>query len=385
MITAVREVLPQDDDAMLVGRVYDTQRRAPVPVLVRGRRVWSLAGAARTVSDLFDRADHLAVLRETADADATWSVDDIALPGGAGGAPLTLLPPIDLQAIKACGVTFAGSMIERVIEERSHGDARRAAEVREEMSRAVGADLAGVRPHTAAAEALKERLSARGWWSQYLEVGLGPDPEVFTKGPVLSAVGTGDDIGVPAFSSWNNPEPELVLAVDPRGRIVGVTLGNDVNLRDVEGRSALLLGMAKDNNRSTAIGPFIRVFDDAFTIDDARALTIDLTVTGADGYVLRGENTVSALSRSFEELVRAAHGEHHQYPDGFVLFTGTLFAPTEDRTEPGEGFTHELGDVVAIENARLGALVNTVRRTEELPPWTYGIRSLFTDLSREVV
>ncbi|WP_309067571.1 fumarylacetoacetate hydrolase family protein [Microbacterium sp.] len=386
MAATALDVLPRDDDALLVGRVYDAERGAPVPVLVRGGRVWSLAGAARTVSDLFDREDHLEVLQRTSDAEATWGASEIALPGSATeGGRLTLLPPIDLQAIKACGVTFAGSMIERVIEERSHGDARRAAEVREEMSRAVGTDLAGVRPHTPAAAAVKERLVARGWWSPYLEVGLGPDPEVFTKGPVLSSVGTGDDIGVPSFSSWNNPEPELVLSVDPRGRIVGVTLGNDVNLRDVEGRSALLLGMAKDNNRSTAIGPFIRVLDDAFTIDDARSLTIDLTVTGADGYVLRGENTVSALSRSFEELVHAAHGDHHQYPDGFVLFTGTLFAPTEDRTVPGEGFTHRLGDVVAIENQRLGALINTVRRTEELPPWTYGIRSLFADLSRELV
>lgn len=386
MAESVAEVLPHDAEAVLVGRVYDVERRVPVPVLVRGDGVWSLTAAARTVSDLLDRDDPLAAVRAAATTPPTWGVSDIALPGRpSDAARLVLLPPLDLQAIKACGVTFAGSMIERVIEERSHGDARRAAEVREEMSQAIGADLAGVRPNTPAAAALKEKLSARGWWSQYLEVGLGPDPEVFTKGPVLSAVGTGDDIGVPSFSSWNNPEPELVLAVDPRGRIVGVTLGNDVNLRDVEGRSALLLGMAKDNNRSTAIGPFIRLFDETFTIDDARALTIDLTVTGADGYVLRGENSVSALSRSFEELVGAVLGEHHQYPDGFVLFTGTLFAPTEDRTVPGEGFTHELGDVVAIENPRLGALVNTVRRTEELPPWTYGIRSLFADLSRQLV
>lgn len=385
-MTTMREVLPRDDSALLVGRVYDADRRVPVPVLVRGDGVWSLSGEAPTVSDLLDRDDHLAALRRAAATAPTWHVDEVALPdAAAAGQRLTLLAPVDLQAIKACGVTFAGSMIERVIEERSHGDARRAAEVREEMSRAIGADLAGVRPGTPAAAALKDRLVARGWWSQYLEVGLGPDPEVFTKGPVLSAVGAGDDIGVPSFSSWNNPEPELVLVVDPRGAIVGVTLGNDVNLRDVEGRSALLLGMAKDNNRSTAIGPLIRVFDDAFTVDDARDLTIDLTVTGEDGYELRGVNSVSALSRTFEELVGAAMGRHHQYPDGCVLFTGTLFAPTEDRTAPGEGFTHRPGDVVSIENPRLGALVNTVRRTEELPPWTYGIRSLFADLSRQLV
>lgn len=383
-----RDLLPSDAaTATLVGRVFDARRGAPLPVLVRGERVWDASGITATVADLFDLPDHLERLEVIARTEPSWSIDEFALPVGAAAdartgatAPLTLLAPIDLQAIKACGVTFAGSMVERVIEERAGGDAARAAEVRAEMTRMVGSSIDGIVPGSPAAERLKAELIARGWWSQYLEVGLGPDPEVFTKAPVMSAVGSGDEIGVPSFSAWNNPEPELVLVVDPRGRIIGVTLGNDVNLRDVEGRSALLLGMAKDNNRSCALGPFVRLFDDGFALDDARGLDIELAVAGEDGYRLAGVNSVGALSRSFEELVGATIGRHHQYPDGLVLFTGTLFAPTEDRDAPGQGFTHKHGDVVTISNSRLGALVDVVGETESLAPWTYGIRQLYADL-----
>jgi fumarylacetoacetate (FAA) hydrolase family protein len=314
-----------------------------------------------------------------------WTTAEVRCELDDGGDPARdplLLPPVDLQVLKACGVTYAGSMIERVIEERAHGDPAAAAEVRNAMRSELDLDLADIVPGSDEAARVKQFLSHRGWWSQYLEVGLGPDPEVFTKGPVLSSVGSGAAIGIPAFSHWNNPEPELVLIVTPGGRIAGVTLGNDVNLRDVEGRSALLLGMAKDNNRSTSLGPFIRLFDDAFSLEDAGELTIALNVTGADGFELEGINSVAALSRSFESLVDAAYGPHHQYPDGFALFTGTLFAPTEDRDAPGEGFTHRPGDVVTIGNPHLGTLVNAVARTEELPPWEYGIRTLWRDLAR---
>ncbi|WP_144589572.1 fumarylacetoacetate hydrolase family protein, partial [Brevibacterium casei] len=252
--------------------------------------------------------------------------------------------------------------------------------VRADLPEALTADLTAIVPGSAEAARLKEALIAKGWWSQYLEVGIGPDPEVFTKGPVLSAVGSGDAVGIPAFSQWSNPEPELVLVVDSTGTIHGVTMGNDVNLRDIEGRSALLLGMAKDNNRSTAIGPLIRLFDETFGLEDARSLELRLTVTGDDGCKLTGVNSVGSLSRGFEDLVSAAHGRHHQYPDGFVLFTGTLFAPTEDRDAAGLGFTHHLGDVVMIANDHLGALRNTVGRSEDLPAWDYGIRTLFADI-----
>lgn len=386
----IQEVLPEAGTAgTFVGRVWDPQRSVPVPVAYRDSRFWDVSRIAGTVASLIERDHLIAELSDVCRAGPTWTAEEVRLPGAADpwldGARLdapTLLPPIDLQTIKACGVTFAGSMVERLIEERADGDPARAAEVREAMAADVGIDLGAIRPGSAEARAVKEKLQAEGWWSQYLEVGLGPDPEVFTKGPVLSAVGTGDVVGVPAFSEWNNPEPELTLVVTHTGRIAGVTLGNDVNLRDVEGRSALLLGMAKDNNRSTALGPLIRLFDDSFTVEDARSISIGLRVEGTDGYVLTGVNTCSALSRTFKQLVDATMGRHHQYPDGCVILTGTLFAPTEDRWVPGGGFTHALGDRVTVENPLLGKLINTVGRTEDLAPWTYGLRSFFADLRR---
>ena len=390
-----RDVLPiEETTGTFVGRVWDPDRSVPVPVALRGTQVWDVTELAGTSASLLERADLACELAQVFATPATWSVDDLHLPqqlpagdDPARPAALTLLAPIDLQVIKACGVTFAGSMIERLIEERAGGDPGSAQRIREEMTQAVGVDLAAIVPGSPEAAAVKEQLLSLGWWSQYLEVGLGPDPEVFTKGPLLSAVGTGDTIGIPAFSSWNNPEPELTLVVTADGRIAGVTLGNDVNLRDVEGRSALLLGMAKDNNRSTALGPVIRVFDESFTLDDARSVEIELRVEGAsetdggDGFVLDGLNTVGALSRTFERLVEATLGDHHQYPDGCVILTGTLFAPTQDRDVLGDGFTHRHGDVVTIANPRLGRLVSTVGPTEQLAPWTYGVRQLVADLS----
>ena len=394
-VVTARDVLPVDQTGgTFVGRVWDPARGVPVPVALRGAQVWDASELAGTSASLLEREGLALDLAGLFETPATWSVDDVRLPQelDAGDDParpsaLTLLAPIDLQVIKACGVTFAGSMIERLIEERAGGDPGSAQRIREEMTQAVGVDLAAIVPGSPEAAAVKEQLLSLGWWSQYLEVGLGPDPEVFTKGPLLSAVGSGDAIGIPAFSAWNNPEPELTLVVTADGRIAGVTLGNDVNLRDVEGRSALLLGMAKDNNRSTALGPVIRVFDESFTLDDARSVEIELRVEGAseadggDGFVLDGLNTVGALSRTFERLVEATLDDHHQYPDGCVILTGTLFAPTLDRDAPGEGFTHKHGDVVTIANPLVGRLVNTVGPTEQLAPWTYGVRALVADLA----
>lgn len=372
-------VLPEDHgQALLVGRVWDPETGGPRPVLVTGDHLVDLFPVARTVSELFDAPDPAAVLAAADTGTArTWDLTEVLAATAVGSeATATLLAPVDLQAVKACGVTFVDSMIERVIEERCGGDFAQAEQIRAQVLEALGGSLAGLKPGSAEAARVKEVLIREGFWSQYLEVGIGPDPEVFTKAPVLSAVGCGARIGIPSFSSWNNPEPELVLVVDSRGTVRGCTLGNDVNLRDVEGRSALLLGMAKDNNASAALGPFVRVFDESYTLDDARTETIELTVRGSGGYVLHGTNNVSRLSRPFEALVGAAHGTHHQYPDGFVLFTGTLFAPAEDRDEPGKGFTHQHGDVVEISSPRLGTLINTVAPTEELQPWTYGIGRL---------
>lgn len=381
-MTIMESALLPDDaaEALLIGRLFDPETAGPRPVVVAGSFLVDLFGHAPTVSALLELDDPEAVVRQALAGDARrWPLADVVPADGTAqedASALRLLAPVDLQAVKACGVTFVDSMIERVIEERCGGDFTRADRMRAQVLQAIGGSLAGVKPGSPEAARVKDVLISQGVWSQYLEVGIGPDPEVFTKAPVLSAVGSGERIGIPAFSAWNNPEPELVLVVDSGGRIRGCTLGNDVNLRDVEGRSALLLGMAKDNNGSAALGPFVRLFTDSYTLDDARSESIRLTVSGQDGYTITGTNSVGRLSRPFEELVGAAYGTHHQYPDGFVLFTGTLFAPNEDRDAPGMGFTHKPGDVVGISSARLGTLTNMVAPTEDLLPWTFGIGDL---------
>jgi fumarylacetoacetate (FAA) hydrolase family protein len=292
------------------------------------------------------------------------------------------LAPVDLQAIKAAGVTFMRSLLERVIEEQTKGDPAAADGVRATLAREIGADLASIEPGSEAAMRLKAALVARGLWSQYLEVGIGPDAEIFTKAQPMSAVGTGAEIGLHPASIWNNPEPEAVLVANSRGAIVGATLGNDVNLRDFEGRSALLLGKSKDNNGSCAIGPFIRLFDASFSLDHVRRMTVSLRVEGEDGFVLRGESSMREISRDPAELVAQMMGEVHQYPDGVVLYCGTMFAPTEDRGKKGDGFTHKLGDIVTISAPELGALVNRVDRSDRIPPWRFGARALMTSLVR---
>ncbi|SOD62074.1 Fumarylacetoacetate (FAA) hydrolase family protein [Streptomyces zhaozhouensis] len=375
-------LLPEDADrATLVGRVFDPEVGGPCVVAVRGDRLVDLTPFAPTMSELLERPDVAEFVR-SAPAERAFPLEEVlaATLGGARDRP-RLLAPCDLQALKACGVTFVRSMVERVIEERAKGDRGGAAEVRERVLAAIGGRLEHLVPGSEEAARVKEVLTAEGLWSQYLEVGIGPDAEVFTKAPVLSAVGAGAEIGVWSRSEWNNPEPELVLAVDSVGRVVGATLGNDVNLRDVEGRSALLLGKAKDNNASTAVGPFLRLLDAEFTLDDVRDLDITLTITGRDGFRLESVSSLSEISRDPVDLVGQTIGRLHQYPDGLLLFTGTMFAPTQDRDAPGEGFTHHLGDLVRISTPRLGTLANVVTHSETAEPWTFGIRSLMSNLA----
>jgi fumarylacetoacetate (FAA) hydrolase family protein len=360
-------LLPEDwRSGAFVGRVET--RAGPTPVLLRKGAALDVSRAAPTVSALLERDDLATVPGR--------DLGPVELGIGAG----TLLAPVDLQCIKAAGVTFAVSAIERVIEERVRGDARAAAAVRDKLEARVGVGLRSVVPGSPEAAELKALLIAEGLWSQYLEVAIGPDAEIFTKAPVLSAVGAGAAIGVRSDSSWNNPEPEVVLVVSSRGVPVGATLGNDVNLRDFEGRSALLLGKAKDNNASCALGPFIRLFDATFTMDDVRQATLAITIEGPEGYRLTGRSSMREISRDPETLVAHALSEH-QYPDGFALFLGTLFAPIQDRDEPGRGFTHKVGDVVRITSPKLGTLVNTVTTSKIAPPWTVGVGALMANLA----
>lgn len=369
------------EDGTWLGRIWQPEVRGPSVVTLREGMVCDItARAAPTLRDICEMDDPVAYVRG-APARPVAPLAELAATRTEGPDRLHLLAPCDLQAVKACGVTFAGSMVERVIEERSAGDPARAEAIRQRVGQVIGQSLRDIRPGSAEAMAVKAALQAEGLWSQYLEVGIGPDAEVFSKAQVLSAVGHGARVGLHPASQWNNPEPEVVLAVTSAGRIVGATLGNDVNLRDIEGRSALLLGKAKDNNASCAIGPFLRLFDQGFTLDDVRRMELSLTVEGPDGFVLRGASSMARISRDPADLVAQTIGRHHQYPDGLMLFLGTLFAPTEDRDRPGAGFTHRLGDVVTIAAAGLGALRNTVDLSTACPEWTFGLRALMANLS----
>ncbi|CAJ0715767.1 fumarylacetoacetate hydrolase family protein [Ralstonia mannitolilytica] len=386
-MTVIADYLPEDlERATLVGRVWRTTAHGEGPsvVAVRNGVVFDITQAVPTVADLFEHPDALAVARQAHGEDlgrVEALIERSMAADRASNAP-TLLAPNDLQAIKACGVTFAVSLIERVIEEQAGGDPAKARDVRESIVGVVGSDLSKIKPGSDAAMRLKEELQRRGAWSQYMEVGIGPDAEVFSKSQPMSAVGFGADVGLHPASRWNNPEPEIVLAVSSNGHVVGAALGNDVNLRDIEGRSALLLGKCKDNNGSCAIGPFVRLFDEHFTIDTIRTTQVSLRVEGADdGFVLDGVSHMSEISRDPLDLVAQTCGPHHQYPDGFMLFLGTMFSPIKDRDAPGAGFTHHLGDRVTISAPPLGALVNTVRLSTEIAPWTFGVRALYRNLA----
>ena len=385
---AVKDCLPRDADALLIGRAWLPGEEGPAVIGVRGDAAVDLTPTWPTVSHLLNTAkasDVRAAIRQARPVNSVDALVTNSVEGRRDPATPWLLAPTDLQAVKASGVTFIASLLERVIEERAHGNPTLADGARKEIQAIIGPDLRGIRPGSPEAARVKDVLVAKGMWSQYLEVGIGPDAELFTKCPPMAAVGLGARVGIHPKSVWNNPEPELVLVLDRAGAIVGVTLGNDVNLRDVEGRSALLLGRAKDNNASCALGPFIRLFDGAFTLDAARRIVFETSVDGPDGFQIRHTTRVAEIGRDLQELASQLHSPYHRYPDGVVLFIGTMFTPLDDRGTAGSGFTHKVGDVVKIAAPELGALVNEVVHCDEAEPWTFGTGALMANLAKRGV
>jgi fumarylacetoacetate (FAA) hydrolase family protein len=382
---SVTATLPRDAaDAALLGRVWRPDVEGPAVVAVRDGQLVDISQAFPTSRDLCEARDPAAALRQ-AQGEVVGSLAEVLANTPVDGrdpAKPWLLSPLDLQAVKAAGVTFAVSMLERVIEEKARGNPAAAATIREEIGKLIGDDLSKLKPGSPEAMHLKQVLIAQGAWSQYLEVGIGPDAEIFTKAPPMSSVGTGFDAGLHPGSTWNNPEPEVVVVVASDGRIVGATLGNDVNLRDFEGRSALLLAKAKDNNAAAAIGPFIRLFDKRFTLDHVRNTTVTLTVEGPDGFRLEGSSSIAKISRDPADLAAQMLNANHQYPDGAGLYLGTMFAPIEDRDTPGGGFTHKYGDIVTVAAPEFGALVNRMRPSNDCEPWTFGASHLMRSLAK---
>ena len=385
MTLDIATCLPVDwTKASLVGRVWLPEVEGPSVVKVTEAGVLDITKAASTVSELCNDPDPLKRFR-AATGPCFGGVAEILANSEAGSIDAKkpyFLAPVDLQAVKASGVTFVSSMLERLVEEQAKGDPTKGDAIRAEIQREIGTSLKALKPGSDEAMRLKELLIRKGRWSQYLEVGIGPDAEIFTKCPPMASVGVGAEIGVHPKSTWNNPEPEIVMVVSAAGRIVGASLGNDVNLRDVEGRSGLLLGKAKDQNASSAIGPFVRLFDEGYTLDDLRNTVVELRVDGPDQFVMTGASSVAEISRDLTDLVGQMLNRNHQYPDGVCLYSGTMFAPTKDRSKPGLGFTHEFGDVVTIRAERLGALVNRVAPTDKAPPWTFGASALMRNLAR---
>jgi len=390
MKLSAAEILPDDSEsATLVGRAWVPGGKAgPSPVVLHAGSLYDLSSVVPTSSALLNVANPVQLVRDAIERGWAKPVAEIEAALGNSDADRRrashayILAPCDLQAVRACGVTFVSSMVERVIEEHARGDADKADSVRRAIGDEIGAGIKSIKPGSPEAMRLKASLIKRELWSPYLEVGIGPDAEVFNKAQPLSSVGVGAEIGIRSDSSWNNPEPEVVLAVNRAGHIVGVTLGNDVNLRDFEGRSALLLGKAKDNNASCSIGPFIRLFDEHYSLDDMRRTRIEIHVSGTDGFQLEGESNLAAISRDPVDLVSQAMNRAHQYPDGMMLFLGTQFAPVQDRGEQGKGFTHKLGDIVSISAPALGTLVNRVNHCDKVTPWTFGITDLMQNLAR---
>jgi len=375
------QVLPSDGYAgTLVGRaLFPGVFPGPCVVAIREDGVHNISGTVPTMAQLLNAPNPLATLQralrncvylgplESLLENSTPSTHDPLKP--------YLLTPIDLQAVKAVGLTFVNGLLQRFADD--NGGAATVAK----MEKAAGVALGKILPGSEEAARLRTALMEDGLWNDTLEVGFGPDVELFTKAQPLSAVGTGAEIAVLPTSKQTFAEPEVVLMLNADGKICGATLGCDMTARDVEARSLLLLGRAKDQNATCAVGPFIRLFDQTFSLPNVQGMNLTYAFEGADDAVFTDTGSMDQIGRGLITLARQVVNEHHGYPDGVALFTGCMFKAPSSRGASDTPFTHQVGDVVIIKASPLGTLINRVNTTDKVRPWSFGMSDLMANLA----
>ncbi|MCA9084441.1 MAG: fumarylacetoacetate hydrolase family protein [Planctomycetaceae bacterium] len=219
---------------------------------------------------------------------------------------LQFMAPIDAQEVWAAGVTYKRSQIARMEESES------------------GA-------------------------SHYDKVYDADRPELFMKATPGRVSGPGQPVRVRSDSQWSVPEPEFTLVINPRGKIVGYTIGNDMSARDIEGENPLYLPQAKVYRQCAGLGPCVLLADRPL---DLPGTQIELIIERSGQEVFKGTTDLTQLHRTVEELAGWLFRES-EFPNGAFLMTGTGIVPNDD-------FTLENGDIVAITVAGIGTLINPV-------------------------